>query len=72
MIARVSEDGVKEDNSPKGDGNKMYTLYHLHMFTVKEDNSPKGDGNFFVRQVFALDFLVKEDNSPKGDGNKSQ
>ena len=68
MIARVSEDGVKEDNSPKGDGNtKLFTTYSF-LYIVKEDNSPKGDGNTSFNSIIYF-AVVKEDNSPKGDGN---
>ena len=45
-MARVSEGRVKEDSSPKGDGNLMHNFVLDAMDLVKEDSSPKGDGNF--------------------------
>ena len=36
---------VKEDNSPKGDGNGQQSGGSFRLLSVKEDNSPKGDGN---------------------------
>ena len=60
---------VKEEITPRGDGN-LYALDHiLNLLFVKEEITPRGDGNA-TRGIIKTDlFHVKEEITPRGDEN---
>ena len=62
---------VKDDKSPKGDGNSLFLFHWSGFLLVKDDKSPKGDGNKDQEQHSRMGDTVKDDKSPKGDGNSS-
>ena len=59
---------VKEDSSPKGDGNRNISLISFTLTKLRKIVPRKGTETP-SNDMLMFPSLVKEDSSPKGDGN---
>ena len=61
---------IREQITPKGDGNLFHTcLLLIHQRLIREQITPKGDGNHSFRVVKLINVFIREQITPKGDGN---
>ena len=67
---RGSKEGIREIQSPLGDGNYLFFAFLCFVvFIIREIQSPLGDGNAMVNIVSLISINIREIQSPLGDGN---
>ena len=59
---------IRRDRSPKGDGNRRFSILLTLVSSIRKDSSPEGDGDSSGHFRTALEpVLLEEMKPPKGD-----